>query len=368
MIEKISRYRSAIMGAAILWIVIYHSGISFSFLPLFAKTVNDFRSNGFGGVDIFLFVSGFGLYRSLSQNADPIAFLGRRLKRILPAFCPILLIWLFLKLPDVPRTDWLRVVLGNLTGTSFWIGPPPAFNWYMLALYAFYGAAPFFYRLLEKRNGIYWVLAGTLLMDACFYGNTVMIAITRFTVFALGMEAGRWAVEGRKTGRAFELSSCVLGFLGYVLLVIFRAALPDALLWNGGFYWYPFIFTAPAMVFLLCRFFSWLEVHAHHVLRGFEIVGECSLEIYLIHVVIFDYLHVSSNWMWLLVYAIVLFSGYMYHNTIRGIEKLVNGEREKRRNENICSGGGVLETIYWLPADCRMFSGNCQSYKFSNFS
>ena len=34
MTEKISRYRSTVMGAAILWIVVYHSGLSFSFFLL----------------------------------------------------------------------------------------------------------------------------------------------------------------------------------------------------------------------------------------------------------------------------------------------------------------------------------------------
>ncbi len=361
MAEKISKYRSAVMGAAILWIMIYHSGLSFSFLPLFAQTVNDFRSNGFGGVDIFLFVSGFGLYQSLSQNADPIAFYGRRLKRILPAFFPVLVIWLFLKLPAVPLTDWFRVILGNLTGTSFWIGPTPAFNWYMLALYAFYGIAPYFYRVMEKKNGIYWVLAITLLMDVCFYGNYVMIAVTRFTVFAMGMAAGRWAVQGKQIGRSFEIVSYILGVLGYILLLIFRESLTVAVLWNGGYYWYPFIFSAPAMTFALCRLFSWLEAHAHSVLRGFEVVGECSLEVYLIHVVTFEYLHISSNWIWLLTYIMMILAGYIYHDVIVEARSFFEKKGVKKKNENSCSGGG-LETLYWIPADRRVLSGACKSY------
>lgn len=102
MTEKLEKYRSAIMGAAILWVMAYHSHISFSSLPLFSFAADNIRSNGFGGVDIFLFVSGFGLYHSLSVNSDQLAFYQRRLTRIFPPYLPVLTIWLLFRLPTTP--------------------------------------------------------------------------------------------------------------------------------------------------------------------------------------------------------------------------------------------------------------------------
>lgn len=317
-INKISRYRSAIMGFSIFWIMAYHSGVSCSSVPIVGTLLNNFRSNGFGGVDIFLFVSGFGLYRSLSCNPEQLAFYKRRFLRVLPAYMPVLVLWLFLNRSNVSAASWFQVLLSNLTGTSFWIGPGPSFNWYMPALFSFYFIAPFFFQVMKK-CGVAWIIAATLILDACFYGQYVMIAVTRFTVFSLGMALGRWeekrtqAGESRRIDFLLELVCYVLGLFSYWLLVIFRASLSDILLWNGGFYWYPFIFSAPALVFLLCRLFSLLEARFPLLLRPFEIAGDCSLEIYLIHIVLFQYLSISSSLVWLFVFAAMILCGYIYH-------------------------------------------------------
>lgn len=260
--EQLALYRSAVMGFAILWIMAYHSRMSFSFLPVFGEAVNRFRANGFGGVDIFLFLSGFGLYGSLSRGGGQLDFYKRRLKRVIPAYLPVLAAWLLLRLPGTPRSSWPRAVLGNLTGTAFWTGASATFNWYMLALFSFYFIAPLFFRAMRRPRGVWGVLAATVLMDACFFGESVMIAVTRFTVFALGMELGRRTALGWEIGRWMELAAYALGLSGYGLLLILREALEGGLLWNGGFYWYPFILTAPAMTLALCRAFAWLERRA----------------------------------------------------------------------------------------------------------
>ena len=236
--------------------------MSFSFLPVFGEAVNRFRANGFGGVDIFLFLSGFGLYGSLSRGGGQLDFYKRRLKRVIPAYLPVLAAWHLLRLPGTPRSSWPRAVLGNLTGTAFWTGASATFNWYMLALFSFYFIAPLFFRAMRRPRGVWGVLAATVLMDACFFGESVMIAVTRFTVFALGMELGRRTALGWEIGRWMELAAYALGLSGYGLLLILREALEGGLLWNGGFYWYPFILTAPAMTLALCRAFAWLERRA----------------------------------------------------------------------------------------------------------
>lgn len=152
-----------------------------------------------------------------------------------------------------------------------------------------------------------------------------MIAVTRFTIFAMGMALGRWEAEGKRISRSLELACYTLGIFSYWLLVIFRESLSDNLLWNGGFYWYPFIFAAPALVFLLCRIFSWTERRVPRALRFFEIAGECSLEIYLIHIVAFDYIHPQSNKAWPFVYAAMVLCGYIYHTAIAKLAPRLSG-------------------------------------------
>ena len=61
MLEKISKNRSAVMGTAILLIMLYHSKVVLpTVFPYYiVAAILEF---GYGGVDIFLFLSGFGIY------------------------------------------------------------------------------------------------------------------------------------------------------------------------------------------------------------------------------------------------------------------------------------------------------------------
>ena len=57
----VSKYRSSLMGIAILWVIIYHMVAKgteyFDFMSL-----NVLFNQGDSGVDIFMFLSGWGLY------------------------------------------------------------------------------------------------------------------------------------------------------------------------------------------------------------------------------------------------------------------------------------------------------------------
>lgn len=89
--DLISKYRSELMGIAIIWVILYHliltqnSPYSFGFL-------DSILGNGYGGVDIFLYLSGFGLVRSwnkcLQQNHSHAInlFYKRRILRLAPTY------------------------------------------------------------------------------------------------------------------------------------------------------------------------------------------------------------------------------------------------------------------------------------------
>lgn len=60
----LSRYRGELMGLAMLWVMLFHAyKLRFGVLLL-----DGFKALGFAGVDIFLLLSGMGLYVSLSQT------------------------------------------------------------------------------------------------------------------------------------------------------------------------------------------------------------------------------------------------------------------------------------------------------------
>ena len=90
--DRISRYKGALMGIMILIVVYghllyYHSGC------LAYQYLNITEWYTVGSVDIFLFLSGFGICFSLKKNADPLRFMQRRMARLLPSYLPFILIY-----------------------------------------------------------------------------------------------------------------------------------------------------------------------------------------------------------------------------------------------------------------------------------
>ena len=80
------KYRKFLMGFAALWILMTHEWqIVTNETSFFFVTENFIKRIGFCGVDIFLLLSGMGLYYSLEKN--PVSrFYYNRLKRVIFPF------------------------------------------------------------------------------------------------------------------------------------------------------------------------------------------------------------------------------------------------------------------------------------------
>ena len=72
-VSLLSRYRTYIMGVAMICIMLFHQG-------WITQPLGLFQLYGCHGVDIFFFVSGFGVYFSL-QKHTLWDFYKRRIKR-----------------------------------------------------------------------------------------------------------------------------------------------------------------------------------------------------------------------------------------------------------------------------------------------
>lgn len=81
-----SRYRSSMFGLSIIGIMVFHyfEHIRSAHLLLKSEQFWDYYI-GSTGVDFLLFLSGMGLFYSLTKNDDICQFYKKRLVRILPA-------------------------------------------------------------------------------------------------------------------------------------------------------------------------------------------------------------------------------------------------------------------------------------------
>ena len=193
--DRISRYKGALMGIMILIVVYghllyYHSGC------LAYQYLNITEWYTVGSVDIFLFLSGFGICFSLKKNADPLRFMQRRMARLLPSYLPFILIYCAFMLWSRQIDLWQA--LGNLTTFGWWTQMGGQFNWYIPMLIAAYLASPLLFRLIEQYGKkSLWVFPVLFLLDAACIDTSLMMGVSRLPVYFLGMYLGHEAAAGK---------------------------------------------------------------------------------------------------------------------------------------------------------------------------
>mgnify|MGYP000273139614 FL=1 len=131
----LSKYRGFLMGFAILWVMYFH-------IPLkFATEVGWFIHRiGFYGVDIFLFLSGLGVYYSLTKRPNVLGFYKARLVRILPAYIIVVCAsYCLLRLDRASALDFFYYI----SGIGYWTRHA-RFDWYIPTQLAFYLITPLF--------------------------------------------------------------------------------------------------------------------------------------------------------------------------------------------------------------------------------
>ena len=146
--QSVSTFRSELMGAAILWIMLFHSKM---FPPIVQHNyignsiVYQLILDGGSGVDIFLFLSGMGIYFSWEKNQNLLSFYKKRVIRILPTYISITgiywLIYIHYFSPDLSVMALLREWVANVSGYTWFTSGTLTF-WYIPAQIIFYIAAP----------------------------------------------------------------------------------------------------------------------------------------------------------------------------------------------------------------------------------
>ncbi len=280
-LSALSSTRDILFGIATIMIVLYHSYISFKNAmpnyPVLAEILTLIKEHCNKGVDMFLFMSGIGLYYSMSNNPRLRDFYKKRATRILPAVFIVSFIWFAY---DTPAG--LEGYFNDVFFVSFFTKGIRNF-WYFILVIFLYAVYPLIHKLF-KRTGVLGVIATVtavvalnfLLMKTspAFY-TRIEIALTRIPVFLLGAFAGKFVKEGKK------ISWLWIGLAGVVLAGIYV------------FYYYQplshllYLYRYIGGVFAICHLFLYSALFSKcrmGALGTFLVwLGGYSMEIYLIH-------------------------------------------------------------------------------------
>lgn len=306
---RVSKYRDELKGLAMLWIVWFHSGL------LLPGILDDLRLLGYGGVDIFLFLMGMGLSYSLQKNADLRAYLSRRVLRLLPAYLPIVVVWMAVMYPryGFSAAQAVQGIAGNLFMVGYWLQLDGVYNWFANTVFTFALIAPAVYAVLSGGKGreLIALLVIALGVGAANIGMEQMMPVSRLPVFILGMTFGLW--QGGKR-RAWHAPALALSLLAGIFIVEYCVHRQTSLLIDYGMYWYPFMLITPP----LCMALAFLFAKTDKLSRAFaplRWVGQSSFEIYLINVWIYELSkrYTVSAWMWALLCIANLLLGVGYH-------------------------------------------------------
>lgn len=279
-LANISRFRGELMGAAMLFIILFHVALprEDAFFGL--------RRMGNVGVDMFLFLSGIGLWFSWTKNPDVRHFFVRRYLRIYPAWLIIACLFYIPRFEGGDLWAWVDLVGDISINWDFWLHDELNF-WYIPATMMLYLFAPGYMELI-KRHPIYRWLPVVMIMWCILvqYVTPIHRAVghleifwSRVPIFFIGINMGEM-VRLRK-----QLPPDAVWLLLVTFLMTFGTCLYLEQVRHGHF---PlFVERMLYIPFTVCSILVMNRIFRRTpewVNRAFRLVGMLSLEAYLIHI------------------------------------------------------------------------------------
>ena len=276
--KDLSRYRGELMGAAIIFIVLFHAPLAR------ADAFFGLRRCGNIGVDMFLFLSGIGLWYSWVKTPSFKQFYKRRLLRIFPA-------WLIMSsLYYIPRfngqTGSVVDLIGDITvNWDFWLHDELTF-WYIPAIMMLYLWAPLYMLLIQRSPSFRWLPVLMIVWCVCVQWvvpihqavGHIEIFWSRVPIFFLGINIGEWVRQEHRMEK---------GAIWLILLTFVATASACIYLEQVRHGRFPLfaerMIYIPLTVSLLLLLSALFHKTPQWLNRSCTFLGTISLELYLIH-------------------------------------------------------------------------------------
>lgn len=140
------------MGIATLMIVFFHMSANLEAIPFlyFLKQICDL------GVDIFLILSGYGIYCSLNKRLKLGVFYNKRFLRIIPEYLCIGILWYAL-INLVMNHNGFISFFKDITLLSYWLDGTLS-SWFVATILVFYIISPIVFELIKKQSIYIWII------------------------------------------------------------------------------------------------------------------------------------------------------------------------------------------------------------------
>ncbi len=290
----LSKYRNSIYGVSIILVILFHfldrvrhlNGVFSEIARLYWILI------GSVGVDIFLIMSGMSLFYSMKKDSNVFDFYKKRCKRIIIPYLFIGFIFWYMK--DIAvRQLGRKALLKDLFFVTFFTDGDRSL-WFIIAIFIIYMIYPLLFKIydkIDKCNGILtMVLIGFIvgLNHLMYLNNTelydnIEIMLTRFPAIVLGTYCGKKAYK-KEPIRKLDIG--IIGTSICIDLAISFYRILKVGYIEGKVLRYDQIARGIVVIFLIVLLFS--KIKCKRVGELTSIVGNYSLELYLIHVSIFE--------------------------------------------------------------------------------
>lgn len=314
--EKLSKYRTELMGFSILWITLHH--LKFFFINIFYP-LNYLKYIGYVGVEIFFLLSGLGLCFSWYKKKSLISFYQKRIIRILPTY------WLFLLLINIPniinqKLNFKQLFL-EMSGLHFFLYGSLE-NWFIPSIIICYLLFPLIIKLIEKSElSIILAYLFFITLSMLLAGTNIAYLvrfIIRLPVFILGVYLGYFLMNKKKFILIENLYiNLFLLIIALVFLFLIVVNIDHQTIKEIGLFFYPSVFMALPLSIVIVNFFEKFLKFTPFFLSFLNILGVYSLEIYLIHEVFLKFplnlskFNLNFNLMIIIQYLYLIFASLL---------------------------------------------------------
>lgn len=309
-LKSISSHRNALMGLATIGILMCHAS---SYEVNLSPPLMSILALGQLGVDMFFFLSGFGLFFSLCNLRGSL--LSWYKKRIIRVFLPYSMIYgpvLLLECVNNSKEWWFYFY--NFSTLSFWFGDGGC--WFIAFLLPLYIIVPFWKRVLDN-------VRYTLLLTICLCFILITIVgyfmpylaeyLKQVIFFFVGIWIARYSIED---GKILNKKHVLFYATIIVILLILYCRLNNFI----PLFWLLFF----PLLYFSCKFFDWLKMNALYKTLNF--MGSISLESYLLNVTLIVWINAFSllpqslyeyRYIFILIFGVIF--SYIFNKICRRI-------------------------------------------------